>query len=187
MSSRRILSITGTALLALIVLPFLVYAAPQLVGANHGYVVLSDSMEPTIAAGDVVIVNEVPTANIDEGEIITFQRPGSETTKVTHRVIDVIHRDGNVYFRTKGDANEEPDAKLVPAENVIGVVVFNIPMIGYVISFGSSDLGVITLVLVPAVLLILNELGTLYRALVSGRETPDDQGESDDTPRPNTD
>ncbi|TKX83266.1 hypothetical protein EXE43_25160, partial [Halorubrum sp. SS5] len=56
-SWRRIANIVGLMILVAIVVPFVVFAVPQVVGADQSYVVLSGSMEPAMSPGDVIIVN----------------------------------------------------------------------------------------------------------------------------------
>jgi signal peptidase len=162
----EIVSTSGVILLGLVVLPFVVYAVPQVVGASHSYVVLSSSMEPTFHAGDAVIVDGVQPANVDEGDVIVFEPSGgfNGAERVTHRVVEVVERDDGLYFRTKGDANGEPDAQLVPAENVVGRVTFHIPLIGRVAAVAGSDAGIVALVIVPSVLFVANEVWTLVAA-----------------------
>lgn len=165
---RTILNAAGVLVLVVVVVPFVVTAVPQLVGADETFIVLSSSMAPTYQAGDVVFVNDVRPSAIESGDVITFEPPSGheneEALRVTHRVVDVVDRNGSTYFRTKGDANEEPDQTLVPAENVVGVVWFAIPWLGYVISFGGSTTGIVLLVFVPVALLILTELWNLLRS-----------------------
>ena len=166
---RSIARMVGGVVLVCLVGLFVVVAVPQIVGADESYVVLSDSMEPTIKAGGVVIVSETQPSTIDGGDVISFERPGGAgdgitPDKVTHRVVEVVERDDGRYFRTKGDANEEPDQHLVPAENLIGVVTLSIPLVGYLVNFVNSGLGLILFVVVPAVLLVVNEVWTLWVA-----------------------
>jgi len=158
---RRILNGVGLLLLLVIVALFVAASVPQLAGADESYVVLSDSMSPTIKAGAVVFVSETPTDRIDPGETITFRR-GDST--VTHRVTDVRSTEGGTSFQTQGDANEDPDPELVPESAVVGTVLFHVPMIGYVINFTDSSLGIIALIVIPAALLIALELRDLWRA-----------------------
>lgn len=170
---RSLLHSAGVVVLVAVLVPFLVFAAPQVAGAEHSYVVLSSSMSPTIHAGDVVIVNEAPAERIEQGDVITYERPGSgagSPDRVTHRVVEVVERDDGRYFRTKGDANEEPDGKLVPAENLVGKVAFSIPYIGHVISFASSDAGILLFVVVPSVLFVISEVYDLIVAARGGSE-----------------
>lgn len=166
-ASKLARTVGFVALIAVVAI-FVATAVPQAVGADHSYVVLSSSMSPTLQAGDVIFVTRVDPDDIEEGDIITFEPPSGHSEasaeRVTHRVVEVARRDGEKLFRTKGDANEVPDQELVPASNVIGVVRFSVPLIGYIISFGGSSTGVMLLVVIPATLLIVTEILALIRA-----------------------
>lgn len=171
---RRVLAIAGTLVVVAVVVPFAVFAVPQAVGADHSYVVLSGSMEPAISPGDVVIVGAVNPTDVAVDDVITFYRT-ENGIPTTHRVVEVLSGDGGLAFRTMGDANEDPDGAPVPAGNVVGRVMFTIPLIGYVIEAGKTPFGFAALVVVPLGLLVASEL---YDA-VRRRESPD-AAESDD-------
>jgi signal peptidase len=159
--ARRIAAVLGFVLLVALVVPFVVFAVPQTVGADHGFVVLSGSMEPAISPGDVVIVASGPVA---VGDVITY-RTGNEVP-TTHRIVEEV--DGA--YRTKGDANENADAGLVDPSQILGSVVVVIPLIGYVILWANTTVGFALLVVVPLVL-----LGTMeaYRFLRAPKEEHD--------------
>lgn len=150
----------------LVIGPFLVHAVPQVVGASHSYVVLSDSMAPTINAGDVVVVESVEPTAIRKGDVITFQEGTASAVPTTHRVVEVIRSEGAIAFRTKGDANEDPDQTSVVASQVLGEVIFVIPYLGYVVQFANTTYGFIALVIAPLSLLIITEV---WRAVRSTR------------------
>ena len=162
MNLKRILNVVGVLLLIAFVVPFVVYAVPMTVGADYSFVVLTASMTPAIAPGDVVVVADRDPTTIAEGDVITFTR-GNDEIPVTHRVIDVVDEAGGVAFETKGDANEDPDTSLVPARNVVGTVVVTIPYIGYVVQFTNTPYGFVALVAGPIGLFVASELWTLYR------------------------
>ena len=164
--------------LAAVVVPFVVYAVPGVVGADHGLVVLSGSMEPKMSPGDAVIVREVPASEIQEQDIITFQRAGSDTP-TTHRVIGVQETESGIEYVTKGDANEERDRGTVSQDRVIGEVIFVIPFIGHVIQFANTQLGFLVLVLTPMALFVLSELWELAKSV---REPDVSADESTDGP-----
>jgi len=156
-----------------IVAIFLVTAVPGLVGADHSFVVQSSSMSPTISAGDVVVVAETAPESISEGDVITFQAAGSGSNRVTHRVVSVAGTAESREFVTKGDANADPDDEPVQASDVVGVVAFTIPWIGYVVNFANSDAGLVLLVVVPALLLIAFELWDIYTDPALNETDPD--------------
>ncbi len=51
----------------------------------------------------------------------------------------------------------------VPAENVVGKITFAVPYAGYLMSFGQTQTGLLTLVIIPGVLIIIFELRNLFR------------------------
>lgn len=141
---------------ALILLPFVIYLVPQLVLAQEAYVVLSGSMEPAIPTGGVVFVYGTQPENLEKGDIITFQTDGDQVT--THRIIEVVERNGDLSFRTQGDANDDPDPGFIQPDEVVGEVKWWVPYLGYVIEWAGSVNAYLLLVLIPAVLIILDEV-----------------------------
>jgi signal peptidase len=151
-------------LLALIA-PFVVYAVPATVGAEASYVVLTASMTPAIAPGDVVIVDSVPARDIAVGDVIVFEQQAGDAIPITHRVIGVERSaDTPPAFQTKGDANEDADLAAVTPDRLIGRVVFSIPLIGHVVQFVGTPAGFVALVVVPLGLLVVSEVAGLLRA-----------------------
>lgn len=169
--TRRLLNWLGLLLLIVVVIPFVIYAVPGVVGAEGSYVVLSGSMEPTISTGDVVVVDDVDPGDIEERDVITYLRSGADTP-TTHRVVGINEDGGELSFVTKGDANDDPDASPVAASEVRGQVVFTIPYIGYVIEFVNTPTGFVALVVVPFALLLLSEV----HSIVVGGSGADDEG-----------
>ncbi len=188
MDKQSVAKTAALLVLVALVVPFAVYAAPGAVGADHSFVVLSDSMSPEIESGDVVIVEENEPSSIEEGDVITFVR-SEEGTPVTHRVSGVDRSGGQTAFETKGDANEQADPTPVPAENVIGTVAFTIPYIGHVIQFANTALGFALLVVLPLAALAGSEVWLLVkrrrneaaRSDVSRADAESESNESDST------
>jgi signal peptidase len=170
-----VVNAVGLVILVAVLLPFVAYAIPQVAGAEDSFVVTSGSMSPAIQQGDVVIVESVDGAAVSEGDVITFERSNSEMP-TTHRVIDVDRSGDSVTFKTKGDANEGPDQGRVQEEQLVGRVAVSIPAIGHVISFGSSRLGSLLLLVLPLGLLAVLELV----AFVRDDEGPDEPGDGSD-------
>ncbi|MFC4357880.1 signal peptidase I [Halobium salinum] len=164
-----------------LVAPFVVFAAPGLVGAQHSFVVLSGSMEPAIDTGDAVLVERVDPTAVEAGDVVTF-RDGGASTPVTHRVVEVREGEFGRQFVTKGDANEDSDPGVVTESELLGRVAFTLPLVGYVVGFGGTPAGVVALVVVPFGLLLATELRSVVSGATRGRREPDDV---DDTDGPN--
>ncbi|MEZ4104378.1 MAG: signal peptidase I [Candidatus Paceibacterota bacterium] len=155
---KKIISnITYTIFILIVLgLVFLLMAPPiPGVGNIEVKIVKSGSMEPTIMTGAVVAIHEIESYKV--GDIITFADKNAKIP-TTHRIIDTENINGKSYFITKGDANEDRDAKPVPAGDVIGKVVFDIPYVGFMLDFARQPLGFGLLVGIPAFLIVLDEL-----------------------------
>jgi signal peptidase len=144
---------------------------------NHQlYIVRSNSMSPTFETGSMIVVRLVDTENIRENDIITYH--GSDTSVVvTHRVVEVIREEG-LQFVTRGDANDVNDFVPVPAENVIGKVVFSIPFAGYIMAFMRSKQGLLLLIIIPGVLIVISQVRQLLKLKKKAIPDEDERNEN---------
>lgn len=127
-------------------------------------IVKSGSMEPGIPTGSLVVVK--PSANYSIGDVITFGADTRTQIPTTHRIIAYeADADGRSVYRTKGDANEDPDANPVQRSEVIGKVAFSLPYVGFILDFARQPLGFAFLVGIPAALVIMEEVFTIVREL----------------------
>lgn len=125
--------------------------------------VFSGSMEPELKVGGVAVTRPVEAGDIKVGDIITFHSPLSE--KVTsHRVI-AVDDDSSSHFQTKGDANEDADPFVVPAQNVVGKVCFHIPYFGYAAQFVRTPLGLLLTLCLPGLIIMGMEVRNIWRVL----------------------
>ena len=121
------------------------------------YDILTGSMSPTINTGSLIIVKEIDSNEVKEGDVITFK--GSSTSNLTtHRVVEVIEKNNNIKFQTKGDANDVLDPMLVDEGLLVGKVILDIPYMGKVMSF-INQYRVIIVILIIAYLCF----GTFYK------------------------
>ncbi len=77
----------------------------------------------------------------------------------------------NEGFKTKRDANEDPDTWTVKKENVIGKVTSTIPYIGYIGHFVRIPIGFTLLIIIPATLLIITEIRKITKELKKSRNS----------------
>ena len=125
--------------------------------------VLSGSMRPLLEPGDMIVVKDVDYKNVNTGDVITFKVNG--TTLVTHRVVDIVEKNGKISFRTKGDANNTEDSELITPERLVGVLAFSIPKGGYIGNFIRSPIGFVLLILLPIFFLIGGEIKTMLSVM----------------------
>ncbi|WP_167555329.1 signal peptidase I [Gottfriedia acidiceleris] len=97
------------------------------------YYVLSGSMEPTLPKGSIIIVKDITSeTKLSLGDIITFKMPYNEDILVTHRINEVINENGQLVYRTKGDANPIQDPWIIEKESIVSVYSgVKLPIVGY--------------------------------------------------------
>ena len=122
-------------------------------GGYRSFLVQSGSMEPTIMTGDIIIVQKKSVYTT--GDVVTFDDDGRI---VTHRIIREQGEGDSRYYETKGDANRSADEARVTRSDIVGAVTFTIPKLGYMVAFAKSLPGLIVLILIPAIMLVVNEL-----------------------------
>jgi signal peptidase len=140
-----------------------VSGGPPRIAGYHMYIVLSGSMAPAFDAGSMVFVKPVEPEEIKEGDIITYRGLGDSSFLTTHRVVEIIGSGKDLEFVTKGDANDVNDPNQVPGANLVGRVALAVPYMGYLMDFGQTKQGMLVLIVVPGVLLIINESYKLYK------------------------
>ena len=164
---QRILTVIGIVL-CVILIPVLIVNCTLIIksfinkdevpdfGGILPLIVLTDSMYPDIKSGDLIFCKTVDTDDVDVGDVISFFDPeGNGTAVVTHKVIEVIEKDGTVSFRTKGINNNTEDRVPVPAENLVGEYTgVRIGGAGKVAMFMQTTAGLVICVVVPIVLLV---------------------------------
>ena len=170
-TKQRVLTVVGIALCAILI-PILILNCTLIIkslvnkdevpgiGGKMPLIVLTDSMYPEIKAGDLIICEEVDANEIKVGDVISFFDPaGKGTTVVTHRVTGITEKDGELYFRTKGDNNNTEDRLSVPEENLVGRwTETRFAGLGRVAMFMQSTAGLIVCIGVPLAALVAYEL-----------------------------
>ncbi|MCL5435666.1 MAG: signal peptidase I [Patescibacteria group bacterium] len=132
------------------------------------FVVLSGSMEPAIKTGSVVVV--WPEKEYKIGDIITFGPVTKTQPPFTHRIVEIRVQSGSPVYVTKGDANESKDQREVSQNSVLGKVVFNIPYLGYAVNEAKKPLGFMVIIVVPAVIIIYDELRKIWGEFLNIRK-----------------
>ncbi len=123
--------------------------------------VLSGSMEPKIHTGSIVVVKSV--ADYKVGDIITFGQNTKTEVPTTHRIAEVKVENGEMVYKTKGDANNGEDNKEVSRKDIIGKVYFSLPYLGYAIDFVKKPFGLMIVIVIPAIIIIYDEINKIGR------------------------
>ena len=125
------------------------------IGGYFPLIVLTDSMQPEIDGGDLIICHTIEGDEVKVGDVISFFDPaGNGTSIVTHRVTEVTQDNNGLAFRTKGDANNVEDSLLVPEDSLVGIYKSRIGGAGNVAMFMQTSTGLIVCVVLPLLLLV---------------------------------
>jgi len=125
------------------------------------YTVQSGSMTPEIPVGSLVITK--PLSDYQKNDIITFKTEQDRAIKnpkhtITHRIYEIKTENNKTEYITKGDANNTPDPKPVKKDLILGKVIFTVPFLGFPISFAKTKKGFISLIVIPATIIIYSEV-----------------------------
>jgi signal peptidase len=150
---------TVTTVLVILVVVFAIFLMGSRLIGLQVYHVISPSMEPTYSVGDLIYVKEVDPDSVKVGDPITFVL-NEDLVVATHRVVAIDSE--NRQFTTKGDANKTEDAEPVHFNNLIGVPVFAIPLLGYVSAYIQSPPGMYVAITLGIVLLAAVFLPDLF-------------------------
>ena len=132
---------------------------PSFLGIKS-FVIVSESMEPTIMTNDVIFIVDTSKENLEVGDIISF-RKGDYIN--THRIVRIEERNGEEVYITKGDNNSNEDRTPVKFQDIEGKYLFQLPKIGKITEMLKSR---ITLV----VLLIFLVIIAYYEVRISKRK-----------------
>ncbi len=115
--------------------------------------VLSNSMQPTFSAGDVVVTRPVPIAVLQVGDVITFVPP-TEARTLIHRIASL--QDGVV--TTRGDANgvDDPWHLRLSGPSAYRLVAV-VPLLGWLTQLQRPAFLLAGLVLILAIVLQLRK------------------------------
>lgn len=135
----------------------LIYTLIPIEGNYKMYAVTSGSMGHAVPEGSIIVVR--PQIQYQVGDIITFHTVSSHSRDpITHRIVKVDEQNSRYFYTTKGDANEDADAEKVIIDNIRGKYIFYFPLIGYIVGFAKTLPGLIILIIIPATIIIYEEL-----------------------------
>lgn len=129
----RVVGEVGLSVLALGGLVCLAFVVAALVFKVTVIMFATGSMSPTIPAGSIAFVREIPATEMRVGDVVTVTR--DPDLPITHRVVEILAVDGaTVSFTMRGDANPGPDP-VVYAQTHVRQVWWSIPGVAPVLAW----------------------------------------------------
>jgi len=124
-------SLSASVLVLLLGIAVAVIGLPTLVGGS-AMTVLTQSMEPGLPPGTLVVIRPTPVDDIRVGDVVTYQIRSGESAVVSHRVTAKTYTDGELTFVTKGDNNDAVDPEPVREVQIRGTLWYSLPLLGWV-------------------------------------------------------
>lgn len=119
----------------------------------RAYIISSNSMEPTISLGDVVITKSYKKEKIYTGDVITFKQDGEV---ITHRILKIEDTNEGTVYTTKGDNNNIEDTEQITYSQIQGKSILTIPYLGKIILMLNNKIIVLIIILVFLILCFAN-------------------------------
>jgi len=136
-------------------------------------VVYSGSMEPGLSVGTLAFVESVPAESVRVGDVITFGDPHQPGRLVTHRIVETAETpEGELAFRTKGDANLNRDPWAIALPNEAGRLAFDVPYVGYALWYAKTREVRMGLILLVSGLVLVFLLQAIWRRPDTPVEAP---------------
>ena len=163
-------------LMVFVTFMFFIYCGDLLLNINKNnnyplfgaYLIVSQSMVPTIGKNDAIIIKRQNNDKYKIGDIITFissdaNYPG---ILVTHRIVakDSLGNNRSLYT-TKGDNNSSVDASRVSTDSIYGKVLFKVPKIGYLNDYLSKPSNFFISLLSVVIIVLLYDMMKIFKNL----------------------
>lgn len=116
----------------------------------RAYSITTNSMEPSISSGDVVIVKKYDEDQMKVGDVITYKQ---KEEIITHRIVNIKEENGEKRFITKGDNNNVEDTEGTKYNNIRGTIILTIPHLGSIIRVLENKMIFLVVVLIFLILL----------------------------------
>ena len=130
------------------------------------FVIVSESMEPDIKVGDVILIRERDPSKIKAKDVISYQglTGDFEGKVITHEVQSIMKEEGRYIFYTKGTNNVLMDPEVLE-EQVYGVLVHKFILFSFVSKIIRNTVGFFLLVFIPCIVILVKEIRTIRKHL----------------------
>ncbi len=141
------------------------------------YVIKTDSMDPIILPGDIVVIKEIDSGDIKVGDIMAFHvdiNGDNVDDVVVHYIAEINSNNNELIFKTKPHVSELHDRWTIEEQDLIGIYTYQVNYLGKIIMFAQSWVGKI--ILVADVIII----SVIYDVLFSKKKKTKIKGKKDD-------
>lgn len=139
--------------------------------------VSSDSMDPELEVGEVLLIKKVDPATLERGDVITYsgEKGALKGVLVTSQISkEPYEEDGVYYFTTRSIKEEAVDDPEFSESQIRGKVLYVIPFVGTIYDFFTEWYGIIAFFVLLFVA-FSSEIASLFKRLTEKKEVEDDE------------
>ena len=132
----------------------------------------SDSMKPTFKQGDLIICREVDDMkSLKVDDVITFWTTiDGKRVKNTHRIVEIVDKNGTDGYVTRGDNNTMNDTDVISPGAVIGRWTnVKLPVVGRLMNFLRTKTGFFICIVIPMAIFFLFELYKFIATIIEAK------------------
>lgn len=136
------------------------------------------NMEPKVPEGAAVFASEKEKENISSGSVILCMLDGAPTII---NAVETLEEESGKFYIVRFNTSPQNETYKIPAESVIAKAVYYDTFTGSLLSFATSEKGIILVVIIPSILIVLFQV--IKIVLAQKNEYDDYEAEEeDDTP-----
>lgn len=128
----------------------------------HVFTIVTESMEPELKVGDIILVKDTESNDIKIGDNITYQGMSDELNGkiITHKVVNLIKENDKNIFYTQG-VNTSTIDPAVYYEQIYGVVQYKFIVLSFIYKIITNTVGFIFFIVLPLGYIFVMELKTI--------------------------
>lgn len=137
------------------------------------FIIVSESMEPNIKVGDIILEKKIKEEDLKKGDIITYK---IDDQNITHRIVNIEIINNITYYKTKGDNNKIEDEKKIVYSDIRGKVIAKIPLVGnFILNKKIKKIILIILVICIIIYMRLKKIETKMKKRRMKKELEDER------------
>lgn len=149
----------------------------------HTYAIQTNSMEPVIDVGDIVIIKEIEIDEIQVGDIMAFNVDVTGDNKddvVVHYIDEIIPFGDEYIYKTRPEISDQQDRWTIEQDDIIGRYQFQMHNVGRILLFLQSTIGKIVLLVDIIIVSVIYDILFKKDKNKITIEDNDDIGKNDD-------
>ncbi len=169
---KTVIEICTSVCLILMFVVLSVSFISRLTGKNNGIfgfhinIIVTDSMEPEIKVGDIIVSRSYKGQDLEKGDVVTYVAKSGEKAGelITHKIVDISGSGDDMKVTTRGvNPNVTSNDAPIRADEIVSVMVYKTVLLKYVYKVLTHPAGFLFFVILPLVATIIGELVSVIK------------------------